>query len=305
MEYLNSIKDMIGNTPILKITNFDLPANVNLYAKLEMYNPLGSVKDRIGSYLIGDAVRNGLKPGGTMILATAGNTGIGTAVAALGSNYRLIVVVPDKFSREKQSLMRALGAEIINTPRADGMLGAERKAEELAKEIEGSVIINQFESEGNPRAHYETTGPEIYRQMDGKIDYFVAGAGSGGTFSGVLKFLKEKDPSIKGVLADPYGSIIGGGEHADYDIEGIGNDFIAATMNTDYIDEVVKITDEEAFNMAKELAKREGVIGGSSTGAALTAALRFAKTLQDQEREYNIVTLFPDSGERYHSKNLL
>jgi len=305
MEYLNSIKDMIGNTPILKITNFDLPANVNLYAKLEMYNPLGSVKDRIGSYLIGDAVRNGLKPGGTMILATAGNTGIGTAVAALGSNYRLIVVVPDKFSREKQSLMRALGAEIINTPRADGMLGAERKAEELAKEIEGSVIINQFESEGNPRAHYETTGPEIYRQMDGKIDYFVAGAGSGGTFSGVLKFLKEKDPSIKGVLADPYGSIIGGGEHADYDIEGIGNDFIAATMNTDYIDEVVKITDEEAFNMAKELAKREGVIGGSSTGAALTAALRFARTLQDQEREYNIVTLFPDSGERYHSKNLL
>lgn len=305
MEYLNSIKDMIGNTPILKITNFDLPANVNLYAKLEMYNPLGSVKDRIGSYLIGDAVRNGLKPGGTIILATAGNTGIGTAVAALGSNYRLIVVVPDKFSREKQSLMRALGAEIINTPRADGMLGAERKAEELAKEIEGSVIINQFESEGNPRAHYETTGPEIYRQMDGKIDYFVAGAGSGGTFSGVLKYLKEKDPSIKGVLADPYGSIIGGGEHADYDIEGIGNDFIAATMNTDYIDEVVKITDEEAFNMAKELAKREGVIGGSSTGAALTAALRFAKTLQDQEREYNIVTLFPDSGERYHSKNLL
>jgi len=305
MEYLNSIKDMIGNTPILKITNFDLPANVNLYAKLEMYNPLGSVKDRIGSYLIGDAVRNGLKPGGTMILATAGNTGIGTAVAALGSNYRLIVVVPDKFSREKQSLMRALGAEIINTPRADGMLGAERKAEELAKEIEGSVIINQFESEGNPRAHYETTGPEIYRQMDGKIDYFVAGAGSGGTFSGVLKYLKEKDPSIKGVLADPYGSIIGGGEHADYDIEGIGNDFIAATMNTDYIDEVVKITDEEAFNMAKELAKREGVIGGSSTGAALTAALRFAKTLQDQEREYNIVTLFPDSGEMYHSKNLL
>ncbi len=305
MEYLNSIKDMIGNTPILKITNFDLPANVNLYAKLEMYNPLGSVKDRIGSYLIGDAVRNGLKPGGTIILATAGNTGIGTAVAALGSNYRLIVVVPDKFSREKQSLMRALGAEIINTPRADGMLGAERKAEELAKEIEGSVIINQFESEGNPRAHYETTGPEIYRQMDGKIDYFVAGAGSGGTFSGVLKYLKEKDPSIKGVLADPYGSIIGGGEHADYDIEGIGNDFIAATMNTDYIDEVVKITDEEAFNMAKELAKREGVIGGSSTGAALTAALRFARTLQDQEREYNIVTLFPDSGERYHSKNLL
>ena len=296
---------MIGNTPILKITNFDLPANVNLYAKLEMYNPLGSVKDRIGSYLIGDAVRNGLKPGGTIILATAGNTGIGTAVAALGSDYRLIVVVPDKFSREKQSLMRALGAEIINTPRADGMLGAERKAEELAKEIEGSVIINQFESEGNPRAHYETTGPEIYRQMDGKIDYFVAGAGSGGTFSGVLKFLKEKDPSIKGVLADPYGSIIGGGEHADYDIEGIGNDFIAATMNTDYIDEVVKITDEEAFNMAKELAKREGVIGGSSTGAALTAALRFARTLQDQEREYNIVTLFPDSGERYHSKNLL
>lgn len=305
MEYLNSIKDMIGNTPILKIKNFDLPANVNLYAKLEMYNPLGSVKDRIGSYLIGDAVRNGLKPGGTIILATAGNTGIGTAVAALGSNYRLIVVVPDKFSREKQSLMRALGAEIINTPRADGMLGAERKAEELAKEIEGSVIINQFESEGNPRAHYETTGPEIYRQMDGKIDYFVAGAGSGGTFSGVLKYLKEKDPSIKGVLADPYGSIIGGGEHADYDIEGIGNDFIAATMNTDYIDEVVKITDEEAFNMAKELAKREGVIGGSSTGAALTAALRFAKTLQDQEREYDIVTLFPDSGERYHSKNLL
>lgn len=305
MEYYNNISEMIGNTPLLKISHMELPANVNLYAKLEMYNPLGSVKDRIGSYLIEDAVNSGrLKPGGTILLATAGNTGIGTALAALNRGYHVIVVVPDKFSQEKQSIMRALGAEIINTSRADGMLGAERKAEELGQTIPGSAIINQFASEGNPRAHYETTGPEIYRQLDGQIDYLVAGAGSGGTFSGVLKFLKEKDPNIKGVLADPYGSILGGGEHADYDIEGIGNDFIADTMNIDYVDEVVKVTDDEAFTTARLLAAKEGVIGGSSTGAALAASLKFAQTLKDKDKSYNIVAIFPDSGERYYSKNL-
>jgi len=305
MEYYNNISEMIGNTPLLKISHMELPANVNLYAKLEMYNPLGSVKDRIGSYLIEDAVNSGrLKPGGTILLATAGNTGIGTALAALNRGYHVIVVVPDKFSQEKQSIMRALGAEIINTSRADGMLGAERKAEELGQTIPGSAIINQFASEGNPRAHYETTGPEIYRQLDGQIDYLVAGAGSGGTFSGVLKFLKEKDPNIKGVLADPYGSILGGGEHADYDIEGIGNDFIADTMNIDYVDEVVKVTDDEAFTTARLLAVKEGVIGGSSTGAALAASLKFAQTLKDKDKSYNIVAIFPDSGERYYSKNL-
>ncbi len=305
MEYYNNISEMIGNTPLLKISHMELPDNVNLYAKLEMYNPLGSVKDRIGSYLIEDAVNSGrLKPGGTILLATAGNTGIGTALAALNRGYHVIVVVPDKFSQEKQSIMRALGAEIINTSRADGMLGAERKAEELGQTIPGSAIINQFASEGNPRAHYETTGPEIYRQLDGQIDYLVAGAGSGGTFSGVLKFLKEKDPNIKGVLADPYGSILGGGEHADYDIEGIGNDFIADTMNIDYVDEVVKVTDDEAFTTARLLAAKEGVIGGSSTGAALAASLKFAQTLKDKDKGYNIVAIFPDSGERYYSKNL-
>ena len=238
--YYNSVHELIGNTPLLKLNHLGIKKDVEIFAKLELWNPGGSVKDRIGTYMIKDAEDKGLlKPGGTIIEATAGNTGLGIAVAALNKGYRVIFVVPTKFSVEKQTLMKALGAEIVSTPRSEGMLGAARKAEELLKTIPNSVTLKQFENMSNPLAHYESTGPEVYNQLDGDIDYFVAGAGSGGTFTGVVKYLKEQNPNIKGVLADPIGSTIGG-EHADYDIEGIGNDFIADTMDITLVDEVIK-----------------------------------------------------------------
>ena len=301
MDVYMDIHDMIGNTPVIKLNNLGVKEGVNLYAKLELMNPAGSVKDRVGAYMIKDAEERGvLKPGGTIVDATAGNTGIGIALAALNKGYRIIFTVPEKFSVEKQKLMAALGAEIVHTPREEGMLGADRKADEIIAGIPGAISLKQFNNPANPRAHYETTGPEIYRQLDGEIDYFVAGAGSGGTFSGVAKYLKEKKPEIQGVLADPIGSIIGGGEHKDYDIEGIGNDFIADTMDINLVDTVIKISDKEAFETVKLLAKKEGIIAGSSSGAALAASLKLAERIE----KGNIVTLFPDRGDRYISKGL-
>ena len=296
-----NIQQMIGNTPIMKITHMGVKPGVNVYAKLELMNPAGSVKDRVGVYMIEDAERRGLlKPGGTIVEATAGNTGIGIAVAALNKGYKIIFVVPDKFSIEKQKVMKALGAEIINTSREGGMLGAAEKAEEIIAKTPGAVSMKQFKNPSNPLSHYETTGPEIYKQMEGKIDYFVAGAGSGGTYSGVAKYLKEQNPDIQGVLADPVGSIIGGGEHADYDIEGIGNDFIADTMDITLVDKVIKVTDTEAFNTSRQLALKEGILAGTSSGAALSAALRLAEEIESG----NIVVVFPDRGDRYLSKGL-
>lgn len=301
MAVYESMQALIGNTPIVRLTRLGLPEDAKLYAKLETYNPAGSVKDRVGKYMIEAAERNGqLKPGGTIIEATAGNTGLGIAFAALGRGYRVIFVVPTKFSQEKQTLMRALGAEILNTPREDGMLGAAAKAEELRASIPGAVMLGQFKNPANPLSHYETTGPEIFRDLEGRIDYFVAGAGSGGTYTGVVKYLKEQNPAIRGVLADPLGSTIGGGEHADYDIEGIGNDFIPDTMDITLVDQVVKVSDAEAFAEVKELASREGLIVGTSSGAAVAAA----KKLIESGARGNIVTLLPDRGERYFSKHL-
>lgn len=301
MAVYESMQALIGNTPLVRLTQLGLPADVRLYAKLETYNPAGSVKDRVGKYMIDAAERDGLlKPGGTIIEATAGNTGLGIAFAALGRGYRVIFVVPRKFSQEKQTLMRALGAEILNTPREDGMLGAAAKAEELRASIPGAVMLGQFKNPANPLSHYETTGPEIYRDLEGKIDCFVAGAGSGGTYTGVVKYLKEQNPNIRGVLADPLGSTIGGGEHADYDIEGIGNDFIPETMDISLVDQVIKVSDAEAFAEVKELAAKEGLIVGTSSGAAVAAA---RKLIEDGARG-NIVTLLPDRGERYFSKHL-
>ena len=301
MSYFESTQDLIGNTPIVKLSHLRLPEGVNLFAKLELYNPGGSVKDRVGRAMIEDAEKKGLlKPGGTIVEGTAGNTGLGIAFAALNRGYRVIFVVPTKFSAEKQTLMRALGAEIINTPREEGMLGAEAKAEELRASIPGAVTLRQFKNMANPRAHYETTGPEIWRDLDGKIDWLVAGAGSGGTYSGVVRYLKEQSPAIRGVLADPVGSTMGGGEHGDYNIEGIGNDFVADTMDMSLVDQVVKIDDNDAFAGARELAKREGIFAGSSSGAALSAA----KKLIDSGARGNIVIILPDRGDRYFSKNL-
>ena len=301
MAVYESMQALIGNTPLVRLSQLGLPVDARLYAKLETYNPAGSVKDRVGKYMIDAAERDGLlRPGGTIIEATAGNTGLGIAFAALGRGYRVIFVVPTKFSQEKQTLMRALGAEILNTPREDGMLGAAAKAEELRSSIPGAVMLGQFRNPANPLSHYETTGPEIYRDLEGKIDCFVAGAGSGGTFTGVVKYLKEQNPAIRGVLADPLGSTIGGGEHADYDIEGIGNDFIPETMDISLVDQVIKISDTEAFAEVKELAAKEGLIVGTSSGAAVAAA----KKLIENGVRGNIVTLLPDRGERYFSKHL-
>lgn len=293
--------ELVGNTPVVKLVNSDTPKDVNLFAKLELYNPSGSVKDRTGEYMIRDAEEKGLlKPGGTIVEGTAGNTGLGIAFAAIKRGYRVIFAVPTKFSVEKQTLMRALGAEVINTPREEGMLGAERKAEELRENIPGAVTLKQFKNLANPRAHFETTGPELWRDLEGKIDYVVAGAGSGGTYSGVLKYLKEQNPEVKGVLADPVGSTMGGGEHADYNIEGIGNDFIADTMDMSLVDRVIKIDDNDAFSGARELAKREGIFAGSSSGAAYSAA----KKLIASGVKGNVVIILPDRGDRYFSKNL-
>ena len=297
----DNVQEMIGNTPILKINHMGVKPGVNIYAKLELMNPAGSVKDRVGMYMIEDAERRGiLKPGGTIVEATAGNTGIGIAIAALNKGYKIIFVVPDKFSMEKQKVMKALGAEIINTSREGGMLGAAEKAEEIIAKTPGAVSMKQFKNPANPLSHYETTGPEIYKQLEGHIDYFVAGAGSGGTYSGVMKYLKEQNPSIQGVLADPVGSIIGGGEHADYDIEGIGNDFIADTMDITLVDKVIKVTDTEAFDTSRKLAIKEGILAGTSSGAALSAAIRLAQEIESG----NIVVVFPDRGDRYISKGL-
>ena len=301
MAYYSSTQALIGNTPIVKLAHIPLPEQVNLFAKLELFNPSGSVKDRIGKAMIQDAERSGrLKPGGTIVEATAGNTGLGIAFAALNRGYRVIFVVPTKFSAEKQTLLRALGAEVINSPREDGMLGAAAKAEALRAEIPGAISLGQFVNPANPRIHYETTGPEIYRDLGGKIDFLIAGAGSGGTYSGIVKYLKEQNPSIQGILADPVGSTMGGGEHGDYDIEGIGNDFIADTMDMSLVDEVVKITDTEAFDGARELARKEGIFAGSSSGAALAAAKKFALA----GHRGNFVILLPDRGDRYFSKHL-
>ena len=301
MSYYPSTQALIGNTPLVKLTHIDLPEGTNLFAKLELFNPSGSVKDRIGKYMIEDAERRGLlQPGGAIVEGTAGNTGLGIAFAALNRGYRVIFVVPTKFSKEKQILMRALGAEIVNTPREEGMLGAEEKARQLRDSIPGAISLEQFHNAANPLAHYETTGPEIWRDLDGKVDYLVAGAGSGGTYTGIVRYLKEQDPAVRGVLADPIGSTMGGGEHADYNIEGIGNDFIPDTMDITLVDEVVKITDDDAFSGARELASKEGVFAGSSSGGALAAA----KKLAANGARGNIVVVLPDRGDRYFTKGL-
>lgn len=301
MGYYNSMQELVGNTPVVKLGNIQNNPDVNIFAKLELYNPSGSVKDRVGQYMVKDAENKGLlKKGGTIVEATAGNTGLGITFATLNKGYRVILVVPEKFSHEKQTLLKALGAEIVNTPRENGMLGASEKAEEIRSSISGAISFKQFENLSNPLSHYETTGPEIYDDLSGKIDYFVAGAGSGGTYTGVVRYLKEKNPDIVGVLADPVGSTIGGGEHGDYDIEGIGNDFIADTMDITLVDKVIKITDDDAFKGARKLALKEGIFAGSSSGAALAAA----EKLIAQGAKGNIVILLPDRGDRYFSKNL-
>lgn len=301
MKYINDIRQLVGNTPLMKLRNIGAPEGVEIFAKLEFMNPGGSVKDRIGVSMIEKAESDGLlKEGSTIIEATAGNTGLGVALAALNKGYRVIFVVPEKFSIEKQLLMKALGGEIVSTPKDKGMKGAMEKAEELLKSIENSMSLQQFDNPANPAIHYTTTGPEIYDALEGNIDYFIAGAGSGGTFAGVARFLKENIEGLKAVLADPEGSTMGGGAEGCYLMEGIGNNFIPNTMDMSLVDEVIKINDEEAFSMVKTLAAKEGLIVGSSSGAAAAAALKLASKVGKGV----IVTVLPDRGDRYFSKNI-
>ncbi|EDL65947.1 cysteine synthase [Bacillus sp. SG-1] len=279
-----------------------IPEGVRLFAKLEYFNPGGSIKDRLGVKLIASAEQSGaLQAGGTIIEPTAGNTGIGIALAAVGKGYKVIFVVPEKFSVEKQTLMRALGAEVVNTPTELGMKGAIQKAKELSQEIEGSYCPQQFDNPSNPETYFETLGPEIYSALNGKVDVFVAGGGTGGTFMGTARYLKEKNPSVKTVIVEPEGSILNGGESGPHKTEGIGMEFLPSYMDTNYFDEIYTIRDADAFRALKELALKEGLLVASSSGAAFVAALEEAKKA---EKGTNIVTIFPDSSERYLSQGI-
>lgn len=302
MQIVKGIEGLIGSTPLFEISKFPLPEGVRLFAKLEFYNPGGSIKDRLGVELIEKALQTGkVKKGGTIIEPTAGNTGIGLALAALSRGLKVIVCVPEKFSIEKQQTMKALGAEIINTPTAEGMKGAIKKAESLLKEIPGSYCPQQFGNPWNPMTYYHTLGPEIWHQLDGHVDVFVAGAGTGGTFMGTAKFLKEKNSRLKSVIVEPEGSILNGGESGPHKTEGIGMEFLPGYMEPDYFNAIYTISDDDAFSMVKELAKREGLLTGSSSGAAMKASLLEAEKAAPGT---NIVTIFADSSDRYLSKNI-
>ena len=297
-----SALDLIGETPILHLRSFDRPGAASLYAKLEHMNPGGSVKDRTALGMIQDAEARGLlKPGATIVEPTAGNTGIGLALAGALLGYRVILVVPEKYSREKKQIMTALGATLEITPTADGMPGAVNRAKEIAAATPGAFVPQQFENRANPEMHYRTTAREIWQQMQGKIDALVLGAGTGGTFSGVARYVKERNPGVRAILVESEGSVLGGGEAAPHKVEGIGNSFVPKTLDRDLVDEVVAVTDRDAFATSGLLARREGILVGGSSGAAAFAAARVAERLGAGRR---IVTLFTDIADRYLSQGL-
>ncbi|AXI08678.1 cysteine synthase [Oceanobacillus zhaokaii] len=298
----NSVQELIGNTPLLEITKFSLPTGVRLFAKLEYLNPGGSVKDRLGVELINDALASGkLKEGGTIIEPTAGNTGIGLALAALDKNINVMFCVPEQFSLEKQQIMKALGATIVHTPQDTGMVGAIERTEQLLQEIPNSFSPQQFSNAANPRTYYKTLGPEIWNDLAGKIDIFVAGAGSGGTFTGTATFLKEKNPAIQTVIVEPEGSIIAGGKAGPHRTEGIGMEFIPDFVDQALFDGIYTVTDDDAFGVVKDLARKEGLLVGSSSGSAMFAALQEARKAKPGT---TVVTVLPDGSDRYLSKNI-
>jgi cystathionine beta-synthase (O-acetyl-L-serine) len=302
MNYYKNVHEMIGHTPMMEITQFSVPKGVRLFAKLEFMNPGGSVKDRLGMELLECALSSGqLKPGGTVIEPTAGNTGIGLALAAINKGINVCFVIPEKFSIEKQELMKALGAIIIHTPTSEGIKGAIKKTKELLIDIPNSFSPSQFSNPDNPNTYYKTLGPEIWNDLDGKVDIFVAGAGTGGTFMGTARYLKEKNPDVKTVIVEPEGSILNGGESGPHKTEGIGMEFLPDYMDPSYFNSIHTVTDVDAFNRVAELAKKEGLLVGSSSGAALHASLIEAQSAKDGDI---IVTVFADSSERYLSKKI-
>lgn len=302
MNYFHNVQELIGNTPIVEITHIPISNNCRIFAKLEYLNPGGSVKDRLGMALIKDAEQSGkLAPGGTIIEPTAGNTGIGIALAAIGKGYKVVFVVPEKFSAEKQTLMRALGAEVVNTATSLGMQGAIEKASELVAKTPNAYSPSQFSNVANPVTYTKTIGPELWRDLDGQIDVFVAGAGSGGTFMGTSTFLKERNANVKTVIVEPVGSILSGGCAASHVTEGIGMEFLSPFMDRSYFDAVHTVRDEDAFAQLRELAQKEGLLVGSSSGAAFFASLKEAEVAKEGS---HIVTIFPDSSERYLSQRV-
>lgn len=299
MPPVTSVLDLIGNTPMVQLTHI----HPSVFVKLEYLSPGGSVKDRIGVGMIARAERAGLiKPGGTIIEPTAGNTGIGLALAGVQMGYRVILCVPENFSMEKREVMKALGGEVYLTPKDDGMKGAIAKAEELQKTIPNSYIPQQFVNPFNTDAHYETTGHEIFEQMDGRVDAYLAGAGTGGTFTGVAKYLRERLPRVECYIVEPQGSILKGGEAGPHEVEGIGaSTFIPPVLDMSLANDVIQIFDEPAFAMVKRLAGEEGILGGGSGGANVAAAVQVADKLGPGKR---VVTLIPDGAERYMSKGI-
>lgn len=293
----NNILECIGKTPLVKMKDFP-----NLYAKLEMMNPAGSSKDRVALNMIEEAEKSGiLKAGATIIEPTSGNTGIGLALVCANKGYKLIITMPDTMSVERQNLMKAYGATVILTPGKLGMKGSIKKAEEIKNSTENSWIPGQFTNLDNPAIHYQTTGPEIWNDLDGKVDVFVAGVGTGGTISGVGKYLKEKNKNCKVIAVEPSDSpLLSKGIAGPHGLQGIGANFIPETLNTDIYDEVVCVTTEEAYETGRRIAKEQGILVGISSGAAMYVAEKYAK----ENPEKNIVVLLPDSGERYLSTDM-
>ena len=297
-----NITELVGQSPLLRFRRIVPAGAADVFAKLEYLNPGGSVKDRAAIGMIRRAEEQGrLKPGATIVEATAGNTGVGLALIGINKGYRVILCVPEKFAEEKVKIMRALGAEVIRTPDEAGMQGAIQKAKEIAAGIPDSFIALQFENPSNPEFHHDTTGPEIFDQMQGKIDAVVIGVGTGGTFTGVARFMKERLGRVHCVAVETEGSVLGGGPKGPHKVEGIGSSFIPKTFDPGVCDEIIMVSDKDAFDTVAQLARLEGVLGGSSAGANVFAALEVAKRLGKGNR---VVTVIPDSAERYLSKNI-